>query len=374
MSDAITAARSEGGGETFDLKKHGEDAAIKYLRLQSFYGDLAEVVARILRESLKLHNIKTHSVQARAKDPTSFARKAATPSELDPNLPKYTDPITQITDLAGVRVITHFLGTLTEVDSLINDEFEIAEKSNKGLELIEEDRFGYQSIHYLVRIKNERIGLAEYERFADVIVELQVRTILQHAWAEIEHDIQYKSSDAIPTEIRRRFMALAGMLEIADREFQAISDADRELEQNAERNVQSGNLAAVEITPKALKSFLDKYLGSDGRMSQYSYEWATRLLKALGFRDLDEVRRAIAPYNDHELSVIAEGTRQGQISRFEIMLQAALGHLFLQRHPWRSLDWYPGRVEKVFERMKTAGVPIGTYKFPQTQDIPARGE
>ncbi len=160
-------------------------------------------------------------------------------------------------------------------------------------------------------------------------------------------------------------MALAGMLEIADREFQAISDADRELEQDAERNVQSGNLAAVEITPKALKSFLDKYLGFDGRMSEYSYEWTARLLKALGFRDLDEVQKAITPYDDHKLSLIAEGARQGQVSRFEFMLQAALGDLFLQRHPLKRDDWYAGRLQKILDRMKEKGVPIGTYKFSQ---------
>lgn len=365
MSDEIAAAQPEGGGEQIDLNKHGEDAAIKYLRLQTFYADLAEAAARILRETLKRHDIKTHSVQARAKDPTSFARKAGTPSDLDPTQPKYTNPIVQITDLAGVRVITHFLSTLGEVDDLIKQEFEIVERSNKGLELIEEDRFGYQSIHYLVRIKSERTGLAEYERFAGEIVELQVRTILQHAWAEIEHDIQYKSSEAIPTEIRRRFMALAGMLEIADREFQAISDADRELEQKAERDVQAGNLAAVEITPKALKSFLDKYMGQDGRMREISYDWTARLLKTLGFRDLDEVKKAIAPYDDHKLSLVAQGTRQGQLSRFEIMIQAALGDLFLERHPWRHHDWHRKHAERISNRMKAASVQMGTFKFAQ---------
>ena len=89
-----------------------------------------------------------------------------------------------------------------------------------------------------------------------------MRTILQHAWAEIEHDIQYKSSHAIPTEIRRRFMALAGMFEIADREFQAIQTADQELEGQATQSVQRGELGGVEITPNSLKLFLDKKLGS----------------------------------------------------------------------------------------------------------------
>jgi ppGpp synthetase/RelA/SpoT-type nucleotidyltranferase len=82
--------------------------------------------------------------------------------------------------------------------------------------LWEKERFGYQSIHYLVQVSEARVALAEYARYRAMIAEIQVRTILQHAWAEIEHDIQYKSSVAMPSVIRRRFMSLAGLLEIAD--------------------------------------------------------------------------------------------------------------------------------------------------------------
>ncbi len=77
---------------------------------------------------------------------------------------------------------------------MLVDEFEIIEKSNKGATLLQEERFGYQSIHYLVKLKGERARLAEYRNLKDGVVEIQIRTILQHAWAEIEHDIQYKSS------------------------------------------------------------------------------------------------------------------------------------------------------------------------------------
>jgi len=57
---------------------------------------------------------------------------------------------------------------------MLNREFYIVEKSNKGMLLIEADRFGYQSIHYLIRIKDDRACLAEYRRFTGQIVEVQV--------------------------------------------------------------------------------------------------------------------------------------------------------------------------------------------------------
>jgi putative GTP pyrophosphokinase len=96
----------------FDFLAHERATVAEYLQHQQFYADLASVAARILEECLKHHNIKA-SVQFRAKDPTSLGQKAAIPSEADPNRPKYAEPLTQITDLAGVRVITQVLGTLS---------------------------------------------------------------------------------------------------------------------------------------------------------------------------------------------------------------------------------------------------------------------
>jgi ppGpp synthetase/RelA/SpoT-type nucleotidyltranferase len=352
-----------------ELSSHEQAAVSAYLRVQPFYNDLASVIARLIQECVKKRQIKVHSVQYRAKEASSFGRKAAIPSEIDPEKPKYSDPLTQITDLAGVRVITHFPSTLVDIDRLLSDEFDILERSDKSIELIEEEKFGYQSIHYLARIKPDRARLAEYERFADATAEIQVRTILQHAWAEIEHDIQYKSANIIPFEIRRRFMSLAGMLELADREFQAIQDADKQLESHAKAMVQTGDLGGVEITPNALKLFLDKRLGSDGRISDWSYDWTARLLKRLGFQDLKQVEAAIAPYDDDKLSNLMWGGRQGQTNRFETMLLAALGERFMERHQPSSQFLLDHRREAL-DKFARAGIPIGRYDPTKSDRTP----
>jgi hypothetical protein len=152
------------------------------------------------------------------------------------------------------------------------------------------------------------------------------------------------------------------MLEIGDREFQAIDDANKTIERVATRNVEAGNLSGVEITPNALKLFLDKKLGSDGRMSEWSYDWTTRLLKSLGFRNLGEVEKAIEPYDDHQLSIIQSGTRLGQLSRFEIMIQAALGEQWCARHPWQGEYWAKRHPERI-DHLKNNGVDVGTYQI-----------
>lgn len=345
----------------FDFGEHEKTAIAAYLKVQPFYKDFASVVARIIEECLKKRGIKIHSIQHRSKEPESFGRKAAIPSEADSSKPKYPKPLEQISDLAGIRVITHFPGTLNEIEHLLQEEFEVIERSDKGKELIEEDRFGYQGIHYLLRIKRERSALAEYERYARAVAEVQLRTILQHAWAEIEHDIQYKSAITIPTEIHRRFMSLAGMLEIADREFQAIQDADKRLTDEARKMVKRGDLAGVEITPDALKLFLDDRLGADARISDWTYDWTTRLLKKLGFKDLKQVETAIAKYNDDALSRLIWSGRVGQTARFELMLLAALGEIFIQRHPWAGEAWFHERWMDYLSRIKDVGELVATY-------------
>jgi putative GTP pyrophosphokinase len=345
---------------TFDFARHEQAAVTEYLHVVGFYSDLAVSAKRIAEEALKRRGIQVHSIEARAKDPASFGRKASKPSKHDPGQPMYPVPLAQITDQAAIRIITFFPRTIGKIDEMLRDEFWVIEHFDKGESLIEEERFGYQSVHYLVAINPARTSLPEYERFRTAKVEVQVRTILQHAWAEIEHDIQYKSSITIPKDIKRRFMSLAGLLEIADREFQAIQDADRVLSEQAETRITAGDLSEVEITAGALKAYLDKTLGPDGRMSDFSYDWTARLLLKLGFTSLEQVDLCIGRYND-DLSRLVDGTRQGQLTRFEYMLLAGLGDKFIERHPWKAEAWFQEGRKDVLAQLSSIGVEIACF-------------
>jgi len=270
--------------------------------------------------------------------------------------------------MAGIRVITFFPRTVEEVDKVIRAQLRVYEVSNKAEQLRQEERFGYQSVHYIVALNEQRLALPEYGLHRDLVAEIQVRTILQHAWAEIEHDIQYKSVETIPASVRRRFMSLAGMLEIADREFQAVQDEDQRLRQVARTSIKQGKLETVEITADALKAYLDKRLGSDGRMASYSYDWTARMLRRLGFTNFRQIDECIAEYDDDVISRRYHGTRQGQLSRFELQLAAAMGPHFIERHPWVSnSDFWPAHLKRQLERLQQLGIKTGTYS-----PIPAR--
>jgi putative GTP pyrophosphokinase len=351
-----------GPEEPFDFSAHGRRATEEYQRLRSHYENLAQVARDIMVQCLAAENIRVHSIEARAKSVDSFERKAVTPLDADPAKPKYPNPLDEITDLAGIRVITFFPRTVATVDAVLSREFDIVEKSDKSAELLREGRFGYYSVHYLVRLSERRRSLPEYSRFSPRVFEIQVRTILQHAWAEIEHDIQYKSVVTIPDSIRRRFMSLAGMLEIADREFQAIQDDDEHLRRAARASVREGRLQDVETTPDALKTYLDARLGPDGRMSDFSYQFTAEVLRNMGFSTLGKVDEAIGAYNDDLVSRAIRKSRYGQLTRFEDTLLAAMGETFILRHSWGIEPWFISWSLQGLQSLKTAGIPIGNYR------------
>lgn len=361
MSDSSTDAGTPGEKPVFDFERHRNEAMEKYRRLRPVYEDFCETAVRLLSDILRPDRAAVHSVVARAKELESFGDKAAKPLESDPGMPKYPNPLDDITDLAGVRIITYFLDTVSEIDRLISDQFIILEKGDKS-ELLRDDEFGYRSVHYLVQLKPNRTCLPEYQRFRSLKLEIQARTILQHAWAEIEHDIQYKSTEVIPREIRRRFKALAGVLELADREFQSIQHADIEIREHSEREVQiDGDLAAVEITPYGLKAYLNRLLGSDGRMSDYSYDFEARNLRSLSFSNLKEVDDCVRGFDADELNHVLYPTRQGQLSRFEYLLTAGMGENLLRNHRWQDQGWFRNIVLERIGKFKAAGVAVGNY-------------
>lgn len=359
-------------GLEFDFERHKLHAIEQYQKSRSLYEEFAFVVRNVLSETLKAAHIKVHSIEARAKTIESFGMKASTPALEDPNKPKYPNPLSDITDLAGVRVITFFPQTQERVDTAIKAELDVIEVSDKTELLVKEEKFGYASIHYLVRFKENRVLLLEYNRFKNLIAEIQVRTILQHAWAEIEHDIQYKSADIIPGIIHRRFLALAGMLEIADREFQAIQDEDETLRRQARQSVREGKLEKVEITPDALKTYLDRKLGSDGRMTDFSYSFLASQLRKMGFADFRQIDECIGRYDDDQLSRILWNSRLGQISRFEYQLLAGMGENYIKYHPWGIGKWFVDRSRQDLEKFRQAGIEVGSY-LPPARKVAEQG-
>ena len=180
------------------------------------YENFASKVEQLLCCILSEEGIKCNAITSRLKDKESLSEK------IDRKQDKYQS-LGDLTDIAGVRVITYYTKDVDKVAEIVEREFFIdRENSIDKRKVLEPDRFGYCSLHYVVKMKQNRLELPEYQMFSELKCEIQIRSVLQHAWAEIEHDLGYKNVNGIPKEIRRNFSRLAGLLEIADEEFQGI--------------------------------------------------------------------------------------------------------------------------------------------------------
>jgi putative GTP pyrophosphokinase len=146
--------------------------------------------------------------------------------------PKYKDWYL-MTDLLGIRVVCPFMADLPVVEDILSREFCVKEREKKGAEFSFKE-FGYDSLHYLVEIP---IDLQEQFRIPKgTICEVQLRTILQDAWAEVEHELVYKS-DHTPFDesLRRKLAALNANLSLADMIFHEIREYQRELQRQIKK-------------------------------------------------------------------------------------------------------------------------------------------
>jgi predicted RNase H-like nuclease/ppGpp synthetase/RelA/SpoT-type nucleotidyltranferase len=220
------------------------------------------------------------SVNGRAKSVASFAAKAD--RTLDGEL-IYGDPLEQITDQIGVRVITYLHSDVAAVADLLSDQLEVLDDRDMGQETASEGRFGYASRHLLVAFDGTP-GPAQLRHRA----QIQVRTVLQHAWAEFEHAIRYKGT--IPAEhapdLDRRFTLAAGLLELADREFTMIRDR---LQATVVEPAQDRDATDPRISGQDLATFLANEYADAGWSRSDHYTWVSGLLLELGVTSLDEL-------------------------------------------------------------------------------------
>lgn len=200
----------------------------------------AKRVEELVQEILRDAAVDYHSVTGRVKTEQSAKAKI----EQSPD--KYGD-FRDLHDLLGIRVITHLATQVDAAEKALNAAFDVDEgRSTDKASILSDDEFGYRSVHLVAKLRQDRATLPEWRNFADIYFEIQVRSILQHAWAEIEHDLGYKASVAVPREIRRRFARLAGLLELADDEFDKLAEDANRHATKVDAAIRGGKDVAVE--------------------------------------------------------------------------------------------------------------------------------
>ena len=189
----------------------------------------------LLIDLLNAREIDFHVVESRAKSIESLREKLTRSGK------SYADPRRDVPDLVGVRIVLYDQEAATAASALIDAEFNVDDTSSSDkLSELAPDQFGYLSIHKVIRLSSDRANITEWKRFDGMHAEVQIRTVLQHAWASISHKLQYKRESEIPGQLRRRLTRLAGLFELADDEFLALRSRDVEIRSEIEERVRSG--------------------------------------------------------------------------------------------------------------------------------------
>ncbi len=215
----------------------------QYRELVPTLEEIAKKAYDLLRRALREQGIYVTAYEFRVKTEESLAGK------LERKGAKYKS-IYDITDLVGLRVITFYTDEVDKVAAIAKRVFDIDwQESVDKRKLHQLDSFGYNSLHYICRLKD---ATPEQPRF-----ELQMRTALQHVWSTIEHDTGYKGDVKIPREYKRQFSRLAGMLELVDDEFSRLRLVLTDYRRQVQTLVKSGQLDEVSLSSDSFRSYLD---------------------------------------------------------------------------------------------------------------------
>ncbi|MBR4730803.1 MAG: hypothetical protein IK075_11170 [Prevotella sp.] len=200
---------------------------------------LAQQAYDQMQDALREQGIYVTAMEHRVKTERSLAGK------LELKGAKYKS-IEDVTDLVGLRVITFYTDEVDKVAAIAKRIFDIDWQESVDKRKHQLNAFGYNSLHYICRLKTGG------PRF-----ELQMRTALQHVWSTIEHDIGYKGDVKLPPEFRRQFSRLAGMLELADDEFSRLRSTITDYRRKIQGLVKSGRLDDVLLSNESFRSYID---------------------------------------------------------------------------------------------------------------------
>ncbi len=203
-----------------------DDLEKAYLGCMPLYEEVVESLARTIRSELFQKRLSV-TIKHRVKEFSSwYAKVLRVAASKDNNRSSIA-----VTDVLGIRVVCPFLEEVEQVSDILKQLFNIDEFEVKGADY-PIYHFGYESVHFLISIPAEYVknkNLPE-DFIKEPVCEIQVRSILQEAWAEVEHELIYKSDfSPLDEPLKRKLAAINANLTLSDIMFQEIRDYQKDL-------------------------------------------------------------------------------------------------------------------------------------------------
>lgn len=215
------------------------------------YNSLGKNVVESIRILLHLAKIKNLSIYFRVKDVDSFLEKTERKS--------YEKPFQETEDICGIRIVCYYQKDIAKIEQIIKNEFDIIDSFNKETDL-EYNEFGYRSHHLIASVKKEWEKTPNFRGLSKLKFELQIRTVLMHAWAEIEHNLAYKSKLQTPKQFRRKLHRISAKLEEADEQFEELKNESEEYQNQLLTEAKNNKLVTkknMELNIDSLQAFMD---------------------------------------------------------------------------------------------------------------------
>ncbi len=254
-------------GSQLNVDSH--DIVANYATYQKHYDSLGRNILSALEEFLDENNISYLSITHRIKAEQSIREKI--------ERKHYNDPSNQIEDICGVRIICYYQTDVDKILEIINKEFEVTADENKE-DTLAEDQFGYRSHHAIVKMNKEWLKAPGYRNLKNLKAEIQVRTVLMHAWAEIQHKLVYKKEDDVPKHLKRKLSRISAKLEESDEQFEEVRKARLEYQQKVVLPALE-NDKNIELNLDSLQALIDYRFPYRTKLIQSTNDLLSELLK-----------------------------------------------------------------------------------------------
>lgn len=303
-------------------RRHVEELSIRYVEKLSLYEEYASRVRNLVQDLIEREDIEVYSIEGWAKPPVDVVRAlGARGDERDAELGS-------VPDLVTVRVLLRFPEDVYKVEEIIQNEFDIDHSrsiTSSGLE--DPFRFGYPAVVYTLALSTNRSSLREWGKYRDISFRLELRTMLQQAWATIAPRVNLNMDSVSEKKLKRRLVRLAALLEEADEGFLSLWEEAKEVAVLVPPSSDSTELQDTTLTAERIFGEDELYAffkAEPNLMSRWnslavkagfpifvpapdylkeSFDYLYLILRTAGIDTISEVRRFLEEMEENELGL-----------------------------------------------------------------------
>lgn len=257
------------------LSKYDIDEVVKSYECNiEVYKNFQEILTCYIKQLLKKAveegkiDKSCFEIKARTKEVNSFKGKISR----DDKRTKYIDPLSEVTDLVGIKIMLTSLKDEEIVYELLKSEMDSSidwENSvDKTQDIKKQRKFGYLGRHLVVYYDEKMLKASAKEKIdcgfdkleklnteKKLRAEIQIKTLLQHVWAEVEHKARYKAGEELNDDKKRYFDRLAALIEVADDLFKDLITESERLNKEAQEII---NQEQEDVAEKANEILVKK--------------------------------------------------------------------------------------------------------------------